>query len=293
MRNATALLIKENRQLDVLAVAWQAHQLGDVAMATELFDKCVLASHPGTERNLARAASAVYFMKSKQLTRAEAALQPLLDEAPFKHWPAFWRWAEAIASERQQAGRGVQCLEKALDLEFRGGSPIVDLAAVRGDYGRLLMQYSNAIEGLAVVGQAPSSEFLVKVVRTADRWRSLDTDPTAACQLAARILQKCGQPDMGWDYLTTPLGQRPNEAAPWLALAKTLQGDSQLDLADKAYAQAYDAEPTNAQILWDRAQNLEQMGKRAEAKGVYQALVAGTWQPRFQGLQDQARMLAK
>jgi ferric-dicitrate binding protein FerR (iron transport regulator)/predicted Zn-dependent protease len=293
MRNAAALLIKDDRHLDVLAVAWQAHQLGDTAIANELFDKCLSASHPGTERNLARASAAVYFMKSKQLTRAEAALQPLLDEAPFKHWPAFWRWAEAIASERQQVGRGVQCLEKALELEFKGGSPVVDLATVRGDYGRLLMQYDNAAQGLAVAGQSPTTPFLGKVIRTADRWRALDTDSTAACQLAARVLQKCGQTEMAWDYLTTPLGQRPNEAAPWLALAKTLQGDSALDLADKAFAQAYDAEPTNAQILWDRAQNLEQMGKREEAKGVFQALAAGTWQPRFQGLQEQARLLAK
>lgn len=132
---------------------------------------------------------------------------------------------------------------------------------------------------------------LARVIRAADRWRSLDPDPTAACQLAARVLRQLGAKDLAWDYLTTPVGLRPNEAAPWVELAAHLQTEGAFDLADRAYATAYDAEPTNAQILWDHAQMLQQVGRPADAGRLYQKLAEGDWQPRFQWLKGQARQL--
>ncbi|HMF13029.1 MAG TPA: hypothetical protein VKE94_12015, partial [Gemmataceae bacterium] len=81
----------------------------------------------------------------------------------------------------------------------------------------------------------------------------------------------------------------PNESGPWLGLAGTLGRRGELDLADRAYGAAFEAEPTNAQILWDRATNLRQAGKVAEAKKHYRQLAEGKWQPRFNWLQTQAR----
>src|SRR5205085_1262315 len=135
--------------------------------------------------------------------------------------------------------------------------------------------------------------FLAKVVRAADRWRSLDPDPTPACQAAARILQRLGERDLGWDYLTTPVGLWPNEADPWVTLARALQARGDLDLADRAYAAAFEAEPTNAQILLDRAKALGQAGRSVEALRLLRQLAEGPWQPRFQELQAQARRIVQ
>ena len=33
------------------------------------------------------------------------------------------------------------------------------------------------------------------------------------------MLKLLGARDLAWDYLTTPIGQKPNEAAPWRNLA--------------------------------------------------------------------------
>ena len=85
------------------------------------------------------------------------------------------------------------------------------------------------------------------------------------------------------------MGLRPNEAAPWVNLAHTLQNDGSLDLADKAFALAFDAEPTNAQILWDRAENLLQTNRIEDARAVQRVLAEGTWQPRFQWMQEAAK----
>jgi len=63
-----------------------------------------------------------------------------------------------------------------------------------------------------------------------------------------------------------------------------------LELADRAYLSAFETEPTNAQILWDRAQNLRQAGKTTAARTVLTQIAEGTWQPRFQGLQSQAKL---
>ena len=65
------------------------------------------------------------------------------------------------------------------------------------------------------------------------------------------------------------------------------QGD--LELADRAYAATCDAEPTNAQYLWDRAACLRQAGRLEEARKLYRRIADGSWQPRFAGIQRDAR----
>jgi Flp pilus assembly protein TadD len=82
---------------------------------------------------------------------------------------------------------------------------------------------------------------------------------------------------------------QPNEAAPWHNLAHSLSQRGDLELADLAYTAAFEAEPTNAQLLWDRAQNLRQAGKSVAAQKLFRQLADGKWQPRFRWLQSQAR----
>lgn len=89
--------------------------------------------------------------------------------------------------------------------------------------------------------------------------------------------------------MTTPIALKPNEAAPWTRLAQELRGDGELEEADRAFVRAFQSEATNPQILWDRAQNLLQMGKVAEARRLWQQIADGPWQERFQPLVPQAR----
>jgi predicted Zn-dependent protease len=174
-------------------------------------------------------------------------------------------------------------------LEFRDLPPVIDLQAARADYTQLLGHYQHLASAYAALEKEAPKELIIKVIKTADRWRSLDPDPTQVCQLTAKILLTLDANDLAWDYLTTPIGLKPNEAAPWLDLARSLQADSSHILADRAYAQAFAAEPTNAQILWDRATHLVQTGRAAEARAVFQTLADGQWQDRFRWLQEQAK----
>src|SRR5207302_6880923 len=101
--------------------------------------------------------------------------------------------------------------------------------------------------------EPPTPEFVRRVVRMADRWRGLDSDSSAACNAAAQILETAGAKELAWEYLTTPVALRPGESGPWLSMARSLHERGNDVLADRAFAMAFAAEPTNAQILYDRA----------------------------------------
>ena len=108
-------------------------------------------------------------------------------------------------------------------------------------------------------------------------------------QAAADILLTLGDADLTWDYLTTPVGLHPNEADPWAALAERLITMGDRELADRAYAAAFEAEPTNAQVRWQRAQKLRRAGQPLAARKLLRRLAAGRWPAHFQWLASQAR----
>ena len=118
------------------------------------------------------------------------------------------------------------------------------------------------------------------------RWTPTATAPAKPRRASCKQL---GAADLAWDYLTTPVDRKPNEAAPWLSLARTLTAEGSYDLADRAYAAAFEAEPTNAQLLWDRAAQLQQPARRPRPQGVFRQLAEGEWQPRFGWMQEEAR----
>jgi tetratricopeptide (TPR) repeat protein len=207
-------------------------------------------------------------------------LDKLLVDADYARWPGLWRLSAAVAERRGQAARSLQCTERAMDLEYQSLPEQVNVQTIRTQYGQLLGRYQQVAAALATVGSKPPADFLGRVVQAADRWRALDTDPTAACQAAARIFADLGAADLAWDYLTTPLAARPNES---------LRQQSQFELADRAYASAFEAEPTNARILWDRAQVLQQTGRAAEAKQLLRQIAENDWQPAFDAVKSQAK----
>jgi ferric-dicitrate binding protein FerR (iron transport regulator) len=289
MRETAGALVMEKRRPEVIALARQCWQLGDQLLADNVLATALEGLADGTERLTVTLAAIDFLMEIEQPGRADRLLQSLLADARLAQAPSLWRLGQRIAGACKQTTRAFECLEKALDLEYRRLPEVVNLEEVRKDYGALLEHYQRMLDAMQTLEVPPPRDFAAKVVGAADRWRALDRDGTAACQAAAKILQSLGASDGAWEYLTTPIGLQPNEAAPWLSLAQTQQKARDFDLADRAYAAAFEAEPTNAQILWDRARNLQHAGKPAEAETLYRQLAEGEWQPRFRGLQAQAR----
>jgi tetratricopeptide (TPR) repeat protein len=284
-------LIAAKRRSAVITLAWQCHELGDVSLASQLFDRA-LAGVSEKERPVTSLAAIGYLWSTHQYARAEKLLQPILENKALAKYSSLWRLGAFFASSRGKTARSIEYMERALELEYEHLPKVINLREVRNDYAGLLAYYREIACANIVLEKELSKDFLARVVRAVDRWRSLDTDPTTACHSAAVIFKMAGARDLAWDYYTTPLSLRPNEAGAWLTLAQTMSQEGEYDLADRAYAEAFDAEPTNAQILWDRAMLLQQRGKNAEARAIFRQIARGSWQPRFEWLRTQAEWYA-
>jgi Tfp pilus assembly protein PilF len=289
MRRTAAALIDQKKRPAVLALASQCRQIGDESLASHLTGVALDGIKDAKERTAMTLAAIDFLTETGQFAEADRLLAGLLDDAELAKRADLWRLAARLAERRDQPAREFECLERALDAEYRNLPEVINLKEVRGDYERLLGHYQDLANALVRLKMRPPADFTAKVVRTADRWRALDPEADGACDLAGRVLRAVGERELVWDYLTTPVGRRPNEAGPWVALANTLSRTGELDLADRAYAAAFAAEPTDAQILWDRAQNLRQGGKTAEAQKLYRQLAEGDWQPRFNWVRTQAK----
>jgi tetratricopeptide (TPR) repeat protein len=288
MREAAGRMVDQGDRPAAIALAWQCHNAGDPALADELL-AAALAGVSDDERIVTTLLGVGYLRQIGQPARAAEMLQPLLEDDLLGGLPFTWRLGSELAERSGMTARSVACLDRATDIEYQHLPEVVNLQGVRESYGTLLGRYQQLAAAIATLHDQPPQELLTRVVRAADRWRSLDSDDTAACQAAARVLRRLGARELAWDYLTTPLAQRPNEAAPWLNLAQTLRDQHESDLAARAYALAFEAEPTNAQILWDHAQMLQQSGRLDAARPLLRQLADGQWQPRFQTIQSQAR----
>jgi len=292
MRETAEKLITEHARPAAVRLAWQVRLAGDAALAEQLL-ALATGKIPDDEEVPTTLAAVEYLAQNGRQPQADALLQPLVEKLlaskAYGQWPALWRLAAAVAERRGMSARSLTCTERAMELEFQHLPEKVNVQAIRQQYTQLLGRYQQLATALATVQSQAPQDFLGRVIVAADRWRAIDPDPTAACQAAAKIFADLGAADLAWEYLTTPLAARPNEAAPWISLAETLRQQAQFDLADRAYASAFEAEPTNARILWDRAQVLQQTGRTAEAQKLLRQIADGQWQPAFEGLKSQAK----
>jgi predicted Zn-dependent protease len=289
MRQTATALVKEKKRAAALLLAQQCWQLGEAALAQHVYGVALADLPDDKERLPLQRAGLNFLMSTSQFAEADRALRKLLSDPAHAKRADLWRVGAQLAEQRSQKARQLECLEKALELEHASPPAIINLERVRADYSQLLEHYGKLADALVTLELPAPAGFQAKVVSAADRWRALDGNSERACQLAANTLQTLGERELAWDYLTTPAAQRPNEAEPWVGMASTLKRYGDLPLADRAYQAAFEAEPTNAEVLWDRAENLRQMGRLAQARLLYRQLADGDWQPRFRAFKDQAR----
>ncbi len=276
----------------MLLLARQCWQLDDQVTSRRLLEQALRDVPVKGKKGLALYGAAVAWLaETQQNDEADRLLRLLLADAGHAKRPELWRHAALLATRREQPARALEAQEKALALEYAHQPEVINLASVRQDYRGLLTSYAELTKALATLKLPVPAGFRDRVVRAADRWRSLDREQAEACKLAASILRSLGEGELAFDYLTTPVGLRPGEADVWVGLAGELVGWGVRDLAERAYRSAFERESSNAQILWDRAENLRRAGRLARARQLYRRLAEGDWQARFASLQTQARWM--
>ncbi|MHC4179507.1 MAG: hypothetical protein ACYSWU_18500, partial [Planctomycetota bacterium] len=191
VRRTSAELIADGARAAAVRLAWQIRQVGDQPLAEELLG-LALAGTPEEEQLPTTLAAVEYFWHAGQHARADAVLQPLLENKTYAKSPSLWRLAAMLAETRGMTARSLSCTERAMEIEYEHLPDVVNLQRIRNDYGRLLSRYQQLAAAIATLQAEPPREFVGRVVRAADRWRQVDPDPTAACQAAARILGDLG-----------------------------------------------------------------------------------------------------
>jgi ferric-dicitrate binding protein FerR (iron transport regulator) len=288
MHQAAERLVKKDRRGEVVILASQCVALGDPPIAEDLLN-LALDGLEAKQKLPVTLAAVEFLYRGGNYARADSLLAGLLEDTECSGSSVLWRLAAQVSSARNRTAEALARQEKAMDLEYAQAPGLINLQVLRNDFGTLLGRYEQLTQALATLQSQASGELTTKVIRAADRWRAMDPDDTQACQYAARIFQTLGQEELAWEYLTTPLADKPNEAAPWASLAGQLKQQGAFGLADRAYASAFECEKTNAQILWDRAQLLQQQGRTEEAKAIYRQISEGTWPRQYNWIQAQAK----
>lgn len=285
--------IAAGRRVNAVWMALQAYFSGNQQLGEELFS--LATADIDRESRPAVTVAGVQYMR---LTgRNEAALRYLrafLEDPRAAEQSGYWRLYAAIAQQQGSSAESLTGLEHAIDLDYADLEGVVNLAAVRNDHGMLFMEYTRVADAARALGVPSPDGFTGRVIRAADRWRSLDIDDSAACRAAATVLERLGETRLAWDYLTTPLAEHPNEAAPWSGVAAQLAQQGDLEFAARCYETAFSIEESNAQILWDLAHVRQQQGEKEAAHAALRRIAEGDWQPRFQWIKQQAaQMLPK
>src|SRR5262249_58404767 len=90
-----------------------------------------------------RLAAVGFLSGAKQLIEADRLLEPLLADAELARRGSLWRLAAEIASARGLTARHRECLERALDAEYRDLPEVINAQRVNEDYAALLAHYEN------------------------------------------------------------------------------------------------------------------------------------------------------
>jgi len=290
LREQGRTLIASNRRVSALWLALQAHRLGQGPAGDALYMD-VVRNVPSEPEEVIRITAVHYQRFVGRPRQALELLRTLLSEDAYSDRAGYWRMYSTIASQAGLQAEALIGIETALDLEYAELPDVVNLQIVRQDHQMLLSRYQTIGAAARAVGAEPPPAFLARIINTADRWRALETDVSQPCRAAALALQAIGADDLAWDYLTTPLAARPNEAQPWAQLAAYIAQTGHPEMAEKAYATAFEIEDSNAQILWDRAGLLQQIGRVDAAMALYRQIATSDWQPRFERLKQQAASL--
>ena len=126
-------------------------------------------------------------------------------------------------------------------LEFASLPDTVNVESLRADYNRLFDRFATFVDKSLAEGNALPKDLIERVTQATDAWRSVDPDPTVACQRAAKLLQLIGLYDDAWDYWTTPLVNTANSSAAWTTLATALAETNQIHRASQAWNEAFAA----------------------------------------------------
>ena len=97
--------------------------------------------------------------KPRNCRRRILLVRNLLDDPKLAKEPELWRMAANIADSRNMTSLHMECLEKALDLEYRDLPAVINLDTVREEYGKLLHRCNSLADAIVALKIEPPVRF--------------------------------------------------------------------------------------------------------------------------------------
>ena len=283
-------LVEQKRSYELLQLALQCSIVEEPETAQQLLNRAIADVDLGKHPDLL-VTGLQCLLRLHDWKQAEEFTRQLMRQQNLSEQASLWRTASQIASELDDDNESLRRLEQAMRLELAAMTDVVNVEALRGSYNTLFDRFTAFVESSRSENRKLPEDFVNRITQAADAWRSIDPDPTQACQRAARLLQTVGLYDDAWKYWTTPLVNLASSSDAWRSLANALQQTNQIHLAGRAWSEAFSAEPTNPELLWNHAELLRNAGQTRQARQLLQQIVNGKWQPRFANVQSKARSL--
>jgi autotransporter-associated beta strand protein len=203
-------------------------------------------------------------------------IEDILKSAPED--ASVWTAASAVYAAQGRPQDELRCLRQALKKGVANENALL---------GRLLVAQTDLASSRRKLGLETDPAELAEVRAAALKIIHVG-DLAANTRQVAPLLETIGLRDLAHDLRTTPLALKPNESQPWADFAADCQSPRPDD-ALTAYERAFAAEGTNAQILFNHAQLLENQQRPDEARKLYQKIAEGTWGPNYNWVVQQVK----
>ena len=142
MRETSAGLIAKQALPAAVVLAWQCHQLGDRPLAEDLL-AAALAEGKGDDHLPATLTAIQFLCCTGQDARADALIEPLLKDEQLSGYASLWRLGALLAQRRGRVASSLARLEQAMDIHYGDLPEVINVRAVRADYGVLLGRYEQ------------------------------------------------------------------------------------------------------------------------------------------------------
>jgi hypothetical protein len=203
--------------------------------------------------------------------------------------PALLAATARLAAAAGDQARAIELEEQALAIEHQRLPELVNLYAYRQRYQWLWERLSAKVQETAGKDAQAASEWLGRAERVWRQWHEVDRDNPHMIHQMATAQMAAGRHEAAWLYLSTLIDQQPKDAASYASVAQWHAGRNDLDQAQQFYAKAYPWDEANPQWLIERAQLLDRLGRKAEARQLYRQVLDGKWPPGRQGYVEQAK----
>ncbi|MBM4033878.1 MAG: hypothetical protein FJ291_19165 [Planctomycetes bacterium] len=204
--------------------------------------------------------------------------------------PALLASAARVAEQAGESDRAADLEQRALATEQDHLPDQLNVHAFRQRYEWLWGRYhAEATAAIAAKDKKRLERALAGAERTWNHWRQVDRDYPQMVEAMAHLQMAAGRREAAWLYLSSVMDEKPKDAATYQLLAAWFRGRGEREAAQGWLARAFECDTANPQWLFERAQVLDQIGRRAEAEKLYRQIIEGQWAQGLQSYVGRAR----